>query len=241
MQYIDKFRQIRPFVKLNIPHNKKMFTKSEKARITKYHNQLKAMGYFNREQEGFILKDISRSKYTVKNAPRIKKAFVNVGTRVIDGKIETDTRSKAVIRNGKIYVKRAGMPYKWEFEYNINRDWKLKEFTQHLIKQMRPNKPKKNQIYVIGAGIYEMRSTNYAEVERLAKEILKFAHAYNPALYKNIAKEENLIDENPDDEARDDIGDFMYRAIVYENEKAFAQRIKERNQGAKRKKRKGRK
>jgi hypothetical protein len=215
MSYIDKYKKIRPFVKLNIPHNKKMFSTAEKNLISKYYNKLEPMGFFNREQEGFILKDISRSKYKIKNAPRIKSTFVNVGTRLVDGKITTDTTAKIKIINGQINIKRQGMPYKWEFEYNIKKDWKLKDFREHLREQMRPRKHKAGQIFIIGAGIYEMRGSGDSELDNLAKEILKMAHKYNSMIDKGQRNESQAPEH------------FMYRIIVYESHDAFKLRLKD--------------
>lgn len=222
MRYSDKFTKIKPFVKLKIPHNKINFTKSEKSLISRYYNKLESMGYFNREQEGYILKDISRSKYKIKNAPKLKSTFVNVGTNIINGKIVTDKSAKIKIKNGKIYVKRQGLPYKWEFEYNIKKDWKLNDFIKHLLKKMLPNKPKKGQIYMIGAGIYEMRGTADTDIEELAKEILKLSNKYTSMVIEG-EREENQAPEY-----------FMYRIIVYESQEAF--KLRGKNQKKRKKK-----
>jgi len=224
MSYISKFNDIRPYVKLNIPWNKKLFTTQEKALITKYHNKLKAMGYLNREQEGYILKDISHSKYKIKNAPRLKQAFVNVGTVVENGNIITDKTAKIKIVNGQIRVKRGGMPYKWEFEYNIKRDWKVTDFRKHIKKQMLPNKPKIGQIFVIGAGIYEMKGTADRDIDNLAKEILKIGNKY----YSMVESGKRAESQSPEH--------FMYRIVVYESTDAFKLRLKNKKKIKKRKK-----
>lgn len=213
MLYLDKYNKIKNLVKLNIPHNKKNFSTAEKAIITRYYNRLNTMGYFNREQEGFILKNISRSKHKIKYAPRIKAVFVEVGTKIENGKITTDKTAKIKIKDGRIYVKRQGMPYKWEFEYNIKKDWKLQPFINHLKKQMMPNKIKKGQIFVIGAGIYEMRGTGDDDLESLAKEILKLSNKYFTAV-ANYERAENQSPEH-----------FMYRIAVYESQEAFKLRL----------------
>lgn len=228
MRYSDKFAKIRPFVKLNIPYNKKMFSSAEKAQITRYYNRLDTMGYFNREQEGYILKNISNSKYKVKNAPKLKSTFVNVGTKVIGGKIVTDNTAEIKIRNGKIYVKRKGLPYKWEFEYNIKKDWKLDAFKKHLQKKMLPNKIKKGQIFVIGAGIYEMGGTADTDLESLAKEILKLSNKYSQAV-ANFERSERQAPEY-----------FMYRVVVYEGRDAFKLRGKNQKKRKRKMKRNGR-
>lgn len=228
MRYSDKFAKIRPYVKLNIPHNKKNLTKNEKAAITRYYNRLETMGYFNREQEGYILKDISNSKYKVKYAPKIKSTFVKVGTKNINGQIVTDTSATIKIRNGKIYVQRKGLPYKWEFEYNIKKDWKLDAFVKHLKKRMLPNKVKKGQIFVIGAGIYEMGGTADNDIESLAKEILRISNKYSLAV-ANYERAENQSPEH-----------FMYRIAVYENREAFKLRGKDQRKRKKKMKNNGR-
>lgn len=212
--YIDKFRAIKSFVNLNIPHNKKNFTPQEKAQITRYYSKLEAMGYLDNEREGFVQKDISRSKYKIKNAPKIKRVLVEVGTVSKNGKISTDKTAKVKIINGKINVKRRGMPYKWEFEYNIKRDWKLADFVKHLKKQMLPYKPRKGQIFVIGAGLYEMAGSGDEDLEEIAKSILSIAGKYNSEI---------IAFERPSEKSPDK---FMQRVIVYENREAFKLRAK---------------
>lgn len=214
MLYIDKYHQIRQFVNLNIPHNKKNFTRKEKYNITKYYNDLKSAGYLDRQKEGFILKNISKCKYKVKNLPKLKYTLVNVGTSVIDGKIVTAPDAKIKIINGKIKVKRNGKPYKWEFQYNIRRDWEIKPFIEHLKKRMKPNKIKAGQLFVIGAGIYEMRGTEESDFYALANEILSLANKYQSLVDKG---------ERPENKSPDR---FMYTIYVYDNMEAFKIRLK---------------
>lgn len=223
MSYIDKFNKIKPFVNLNIPHNKKRnFTIKQKSAITRYYNRLNTLGYLNREQEGYVLKNISNSNYKIKYAPKIKAVYIEVGTKVINGRIQTDDTAEIKIINGKINVRRRGMPYKWEFEYNIKRDWQLDSFVKHLKKQMLPNKPKRGQIFVIGAGMYEMGGSSDTELESLAKEILRLSNKYYTAL-ENFEREDHQAPEH-----------FMYRIVVYENQKAY--KLRPRKKVNKRKK-----
>lgn len=213
MSYIDKYNKIRPFVKLKIPANKKNFTTAEKSLITRYYNKLEPMGYFNREQEGYILKDISRTKIKIRNAPKIRKTFVNVGTRVVDGKIITDTRSKITIKDGKIYVKRYGMGKSWRFSYNIKKDWTTDDFKKHILKRMGQSKLKDGQIFAIGAGIYEMRGTDNTRLDKLAEKILQIANRYK-------ASNEALIENETDLDDIQEIKhyeDFMTEIVVYES------------------------
>lgn len=203
MTPLDKFAKIRPFVKLNIPWNKKLLTATEKSRITTYYNKLERMGYLNREQEGYILKDISRSKYKVKNAPRLKKAVVNVGTRILGGKIETDSRSIIKIRNGKIYVTRAGGGKRWSFDYNIKKDWTKEKFIKHLQKQMGQSKLKRGQYVAIGAGIYEIAGSTKGSMELLANEILKLSNRYSAEYDKKGINKQ--------------VSDWMYNINVYDS------------------------
>ena len=214
MLYIDKYQKIKQFVNLNIPHNKKNFTRKDKYNITKYYNDLKSAGYLDRQKEGFILKNISNSKYKVKNLPKLKYTLVDVGTSVINGKIVTAPDAKIKIVNGKIKVKRNGKPYKWEFEYNIKRDWEIQAFIKHLKKQMLPNKAKKGQLFIIGAGVYEMRGTENSDFIKLAQEILSLANKYQA-----------LVDdgERPESKAPEK---FMYRIAVYDSSDAFKIRLK---------------
>lgn len=224
MRYTDKFKAIKSFVKLNIPHNKKNFTQNEKRLITKYYNFLESSGYLNENREGYIKKKVS-GNYKIRNAPRLKNINVYVGTKIDDnGFITTDTNAKITIRKGQIYIKRGGLPYKWEFEYNIKKDWKIKPFVEHLKERMKPNKPKKGQVFVIGAGIYEMRGTSERELENLAKEILKLGNRY----YADIREGKRSHKQAPEL--------FMYRIIVYENTEAFKKRLADYSRKGKRKK-----
>lgn len=210
MSHLDKFAKIRPFVKLNIPHNKKKFTPKEKEIITKYYNRLENAGYFNIEREGYVLKDISRSKYKIRGAPKLKKTLVNVGTKLENGKFVTDTNYNIRIINGQIKVKRGKAPYKRIVQYDIAREWTLNEFTAHLRKRI--GKVGKNNIFVTGAGdIYEMSSPDMQAqgkdgIDLLAENILAMSNKYVQAYY---------------DFERDSLPeDFMFNLIVYENEKA---------------------
>ena len=226
MSYSAKYSAIKPFVKLNIVHNKKNFTKSEKWLITRYYNRLETMGLLYSEKEGYIKKSIEGTKYKIKHAPRLKVTLVNVGTKIIGGKVVTDKSAKVKIINGKIQVKRAGLPYKWEFEYNIKKDWDLKSFVEHLKRKMYPNKPRKGQIYIIGAGIYEMRGTADEDLKELAREILKLSNKYNSMIEEG---------DRPESQAPEY---FMYRIVVYENRNAFKLRQQD-VKGRKKKMKKG--
>lgn len=205
MLYVDKFAKIRPFVNLKIPANKKNFTTAEKTLISKYYNLLKKKGYLNTGREGYVLKNISRSKYKIAGAPKIKNILVDVGTKKINDKYVTNPNHKIIIRNGEILVKTGRMPYKRIIQYDIARDWNEKDFVQHL--KNRIGKIKKGNIFVTGAGdIYEMgdeMETDDSGVEQLAKKILKMGNKYYNDY--NAGERESLPE------------DFMFNMIIYEN------------------------
>lgn len=207
MLYTDKFNAIKKYVKLDIVHNKKNFTKYEKNIITRYYNKLENLGYLNPDRIGYVDKNISNTKYRVKGAPKLKTIKVDVGTSLNNGKIETSKNYKIKIENGILKIKRGKMPYSFQFQYNYNRDWKLKDFVAHLKNKMAPYKMKKGYIFVIGAGMYEMTGGE-TNIENLAKEILKIGNRYG-------APES---DSNPNK--------FLGNITVYENRKAFKLRKK---------------
>jgi hypothetical protein len=206
MLYVDKFKAIRQFVNLNIPWNKINFTQKEKALISKYYNLLKNKGYLNTGREGYVLKNIKRSKYKVAGAPRIKNILVDVGTKLVDGKYVTNPDHKIVIRNGEINIKTGGMPFKRIVQYDIARDWDLKDFTQHIKRKL--GKIKKGNIVVTGAGdIYEMGAPSMSKddsgIDELAKNILAMGNKYHNDY--SAGERESLPE------------DFMYNLIIYDN------------------------
>lgn len=181
-RYTDKFKAIRPFVKLKIPHNKKNLTNSEKSQISRYYNALKKRGYLNNEREGYVIKNIDNTsfkKYPL--LPKQKAIWVKVGTEIKDGKIVTNTKNKPIIRNGEIYIKHGKNFISKQIRYDIGRDWKKAGFRKHL--KERLGKVNAKNIVAVNAGDVSIMKTDgmmteAQYIEQLADNILKMAVKY---------------------------------------------------------------
>jgi phage pi2 protein 07 len=178
-------------------------------------NKLEAMGYLNKEKTGYVLKDISRSKYKIKGMPKLKKIFVNVGTIIQDGIIVTDLSSKVEIKHGKISVLRAGKLRRWEFSFNAAQEFSKNNFRKHIKKNMKQEKLKKGQYVVAGAGMYEIASSATDDLNDLADTIHKMREQY--------AIEHAL------GERKADPSDWMGRVIVYEGKNELKNAIISKN------------
>lgn len=228
--YSQLLDEVKPFVNIKIKKGRKNFTTAEKAKITRYYNILQRQGYFDSEREGFEFVSIAGKKAPkIKGAPLIKKRPFYVGTVVENGYIKTDPKAKAVVKNGKIYRVVDGKTRSWRFEYNIAKNWKQKDFVNHLIKQIGKKNLKKTQFFMIGAGIkYEVRGNYLDSLNEVAKNILKIAYAYTPNLkekYEDRGQEKNL-------------SDWMQEIVVYESQEDIEKIIKNKTAKKKRKKRK---
>lgn len=212
MNYSDKYNKIKKFVKLKV--NKEL-TRGDKYNISKYFNYLNSQGFLDSEKEGYVLKNITRTKVKIKNNPKLKYQMVNVGTSVVNGEIVTAPDAKIYIKNGIIKVKRGKLPYKWQFNYNINKDWKIKDFIKHIQKNMLPEKIKKGQIFIIGAGVYEMKGTSKKDIEKLCEQILGLSYRYTSLIEKGERKESKAPKY------------FMNTIYVYDNIEAFRLRQKD--------------
>ncbi|MDX1939677.1 MAG: hypothetical protein SFU99_03950 [Saprospiraceae bacterium] len=233
MPYIDKYQKILPFVKLNIPHNKKNFTKQEKRKIDYYYKLLKPKGYLNREKEGYVIKNISRTKY--KKAFKNQKAIiVNVGTKVENGKITTNTKNKVKIRNGKIIVEYPDKTTKRQVAYNIIPDWKPKDFRKHIREAV--GKINKNMVIATNAGDTALMFKNpkmhtvAEKLDDLSDRILAMANRYT------VEFEDGERESAPED--------FMQYLTIYESKEGFLQDLNSqlrapRKRKSKRKLRKG--
>ena len=208
MKYSEKLKLSRPFVNLGINVNRKNFTTQEKRLITTYFNKLTNLGYFDNITEGYQLVSIkSKRAPKIKGAPKIQKRLVEVGTVVVNGKLQTNPNRKVIIKNGKIMVTQNGAPRIWRFEYNIAKNWTQKEFIKHLKKSIGKNGLKKNQHFAIGAGIkYEVRNSVTDSLEHVAREIIKLGYRYTPNL-KESYEHNGQVKK---------LSDWMQEIVVYE-------------------------
>lgn len=227
--YTHKFALIRKFVNLKIPHNKINFSSAEKSAITRYYNKLDHLGYFQGEREGYVLHDITNKDIKLKNAPKIKKIFVNVGTVQDDkGNIST-AHARITIKNGKIYTKRRDGATRWQFFYNINRDWNKPDFEKHLLKQMG-KKPTEGEYYQVGAGIYVIGGTVSDRLGDIAGEILKL-HAKYSKIYEDAKEKADSGEEMTRYERevyKKKTSDWLNNVVVYNAASAVAEYIRKK-------------
>lgn len=237
MNYSTKFNAIRQFVNIKIPHNKKNFTSAEKSIITRYYNRLENLGYFQGDRDGYVLHDISRKDIKLKNAPRIKKIYVNVGT-VQDEKGNISTaKARITIKNGKIYTTRKDGAKRWQFYYNINKDWSKKEFEKHLIKQMG-KRPSTGEYYQVGAGIYVIDGTISDRLSDISDEILKlhskYSKIYDDAADKYANGEE--MNRYEREVYKKKTSDWLNNVVVYDGTKSVQEYIRKTKRKRKSKK-----
>lgn len=221
MKTSTKLKQIRPFVNIKIPHNKKLFTTNEKRLISRYYNILDGQGYFNNDNTGFQLVSIkSKSAPKIAGAPKITKRFIEVGTVVKDGVISTNPNRKVKLKNGKFYVvDEKGATKIWRFRYNISKNWEPKEFAKYIAKQMGKKNLKKTQFFAIGAGLkYEVRGSINDSLNSLANEILKIGYGYTPNLTKSYTHNNQTKY----------LKDWLQEIVVYETLDEVASKIKNR-------------
>jgi len=101
--YSQLFKAIKPFVKLNIPHNKKNFTRQEKWYISRYSTILIGDGLI-KEEGGTYHQTVKFQKgksSTTKGAPKLKGRFIQgakPSDKVIGGIIQKDNYSKTFIK-----------------------------------------------------------------------------------------------------------------------------------------------
>lgn len=208
MKTNEKLKAIRPFVKLKIPANKKLFTASEKGLISRYYNILEKQGYFDSNNDFYASVNIERHKnLKIAGAPKIKTRLVRLPTTSEKGVIKVDKSAKVKIRNGKIYVDRNGAPSIWRFQYNIGKNWIEKAFIAHIKKQIGKAGLKKNQFFAVGAGLkYEVRGTKNDSLTALAREILKIGFSYTSNLTASY-EDRNQVKQ---------LKDWLQEIIVYE-------------------------
>jgi len=224
----DKLRQIKPFVNIKIPINKKNFKPWEKGLISRYYNILDNQGYFNYDNIGYQLLDISSKKAPkVLGAPKLKKRFVEVGTVIENGIMKTNPNRKAIVKNGKIYVKDKGGQIRiWRFQYNIAKNWTQESLAKHLKRQIGKQGLKKNQSFVIGAGLkYEVGGIIDRKLENLAGDILKIGYGYTP----------NLTKQYEHNGQKKYLKDWLQEIVVYEYDEDLLKRQQNRRMKTKRK------
>lgn len=216
----DKLRAIKPFVKLKIPINKKMFSSAEKGLITRYYNILDSQGYFNNDNIGYQLITISgKTAPKISGAPKITKRFVDIGTIVENGQLKTNPNRKARIKNGKIFVyDNSGNMRTWRFRYNIAKNWETKDFARYIKRQFGKDL-KKKRYFAIGAGLkYEVRGSISTSLENLANDILKMGYGYTP----------NLKEQYEHNGQTKYLKDWLQEIVVYEELEDVEARIKNR-------------
>lgn len=221
MSTSQKLKQIRPFVNIKIPANKKLFTIAEKRLISRYYNILDKQGYFNNDAEGYQLVSIkAKTAPKIFGAPKITKRFIEVGTVVENGKLKTNPNRKVQLRNGKFYVKDLkGNTRIWRFEYNIAKNWTQQTFVKHIIKQIGKSGLKKNQYFAIGAGLkYEVRGSISTSLKNLANDILKIGYGYTP----------NLTKEYTHNGQKKYLKEWLQEIVVYESIDDVESKIKNR-------------
>lgn len=229
-QYTTKFSEIRQYVNLKIPHNKKNFTAAEKGLITKYYNKLENLGYFQGQREGYVLHNIAGKDIKLKNAPRISKIYVNVGTvQDKNGDISTAKNVKITIKNGKIFTKRPDGAKRWQFFYNINRDWEKPAFEKHLLRQMG-KKPTPGEYYQVGCGIYVIPGTISDYLGDIADEILKL-HAKYSKIYEDAREKADSGEEMTRYELevyKKKTSDWLNNVVVYDAAESVAEYVRKK-------------
>lgn len=240
MNYLDKFKSIKSFVNLKIPHNKKNFTPAEKALITRYYNKAEHLGYFQGDREGFAQVDISRRDFKLKSAPRFKKVFVNVGTtQDAKGQVTTAQGVKITFKAGRIYTKRKDGATRWQFYYDVNKDWNKGDFKRYLIKQMgKP--PTEGEFYQVGAGIYVIPGY-YDALGDIASEILKLHAKYSKIYLDAKEKEEDgeKLTRYEKSVKNKKTGDWLNNVVVYDAKKSVMEYNRKTRKKRKRKNAKG--
>lgn len=215
MHYVNKLKEIAPFVRLGINIRRKRFTAQEKRLISYYHNKLSDLGYFDSIQAGYKYLNISKApKAAIKGAPRLYKIPVKVGTILVNGRVETDPKANPRIKDGKVYVFKDGTPDKWFFTYNIAKNWNEEDFKKHILKQIGKKNLRKTQLFAIGAGVkYEVgqkggkeRGTLNDSLTETARNILKIGFRYT----------NNLTEPYEDRNQVKYLKDWMQQITVYE-------------------------